>query len=93
MLRPAAALAALTVSLVGLAPLTAASAAVPAPYTNCTVLHKKWPHGIGRANAVDKVSGSGRPVTTFRKDTAGYSKAMTANRGLDRDKDGIACEQ
>lgn len=73
--------------LVALAP---AAQAAPS-YKNCTELQKTYPHGIGRADARDKTSG--RPVTTFRKDTAGYNKAMNANRGLDRDKDGIACEK
>lgn len=91
MLRPAAALA--TAAFVLLAPLPAAQAAAPAPYTNCTVLHKTWPHGIGRANAVDKVPAGAKRVTTFRRDTKGYDKAMRANRGLDRDRDGIACEK
>lgn len=78
--------------LVGaLTPLHAASAAAPAPYTNCTSYNKKFPHGVGKKKAVDK--SSGRPVTTFRRDDAEYARAMKANRGLDRDKDGVACEK
>ncbi|HVE97992.1 MAG TPA: excalibur calcium-binding domain-containing protein [Mycobacteriales bacterium] len=60
-------------------------------YRNCTELQKTYRHGIGRANARDKTSG--RPVTAFRKDTPGYERAMRANSGLDRDRDGIACEK
>jgi Excalibur calcium-binding domain len=35
---------------------------------------------------------SGEPVTNFRRSTRLYNQAMSYNRGLDRDKDGIACE-
>lgn len=75
-----------------LAPQTGASsgAAMPALYKNCTNLTKRWPHGVGRANAKDKTSG--KPVTTFFRSTKTYNTAMSHNKGLDRDKDGIACE-
>ena len=36
---------------------------------------------------------SGTPVTNFRRSTRLYHRAMSYNRGLDRDKDGIACEK
>lgn len=86
-----------TIVLTGLAAcclLTAspAAAAVPAKYANCTNLQKSYPHGVGKANATDKVS-SGHPVTTWKRDTAEYNRAMGHNRGLDRDRDGIACEK
>jgi hypothetical protein len=32
-------------------------------------------------------------VTNFRRSTRLYNIAMRWNRGLDRDKDGIACEK
>ncbi len=69
----------------------AASAAMPAVYKNCTNLNKKYPHGLGRAGAVDKTSDE--PVTSFTRNTRLYKIAMSHNRGLDRDKDGIACEK
>ncbi len=71
--------------------LTAPVARAAPSYKNCTELHTTYPHGIGRANAHDKTSG--RPVTSFKKDTAGYNKAIQAKPDLDRDKDGIACEK
>lgn len=71
--------------------VTPAQAAVPAQWQNCTVVNKRLPHGVGRANARDKTSGT--PVTTFRRDTALYTAAVRANGGLDRDGDGIACEK
>jgi hypothetical protein len=32
-------------------------------------------------------------VTTFKRSTKLYFLAMSHNRGLDRDHDGVACEQ
>lgn len=64
---------------------------MPPLYKNCTALNKKYPHGVGKANARDKTSG--KPVTTFKRSTKIYSAAMSYNKGLDRDKDGVACEK
>lgn len=58
-------------------------------YTNCTKLHKKYKHGVGKKGAKDKVSGKAEPVTNFKRSNAIYA----ANRRLDRDHDGIACEK
>ncbi len=60
-------------------------------YKNCTSLNKKYAHGVGKSGARDKTSGT--PVTNFKKSTKIYNEAMSYNRGLDRDKDGIACEK
>ena len=73
------------------APALGAPAAIPAAYKNCTALNKKYPHGLGRANARDKTSGT--PVTTFKRSTKLYNLAMSHNKRLDGDKDGIACEK
>ena len=84
------AVAALTLtSLLGTA--VSADAAVPSRYKNCTNLHKVFPHGVGKSKARDKTTG--RPVTTFKHSTTEYNKAVRANRRLDADKDGIACEK
>lgn len=90
-----------TIARIGVAALLAAGTALPvattsadaAPvkYKNCTALNKKWAHGVGRNDAKDKTSGT--PVTNFFHSTKQYKKAMNNNRGLDRDKDGIACEK
>lgn len=64
---------------------------IPRLYKNCTNFNKRYPHGVGRRLARDKTSGE--PVTNFRRSTLLYRKAMNYNRGLDRDKDGIACEK
>jgi hypothetical protein len=76
-------------AVVALAPATAA--AKPAWTENCTKLNKKYPHGVGKRSARDKTSGT--PVTNFKKSNRLYRTAMKHNKGLDRDKDGIACEQ
>jgi hypothetical protein len=69
----------------------AAVATTPAVYKNCTNLNKKYPHGLGKIGARDHTSGD--PVTNFKRSTKLYKLAMSYNRGLDRDKDGIACEK
>jgi Excalibur calcium-binding domain len=71
--------------------LAGAAGAVPAPWKNCTVVNKRYPHGIGKVTAHDRTSGD--PVRNFKRDTKLYNLAMRYNRGLDRDKDGIACEK
>jgi hypothetical protein len=69
----------------------ASVSAAPALYKNCTNLNKKYPHGLGRLGARDHTSGT--PVTNFKRSTRLYKLAMSYNRGLDRDKDGVACEK
>jgi hypothetical protein len=59
-------------------------------FENCTNLHKKWPHGVGRRHAHDHTTGT--PVTTFKRSNRLYRKAMNYKSGLDADKDKIACE-
>lgn len=87
----AGAIACITIGAPLLVLVAPAQAVVPSQWQNCTVVNNRLPHGVGRANA--RHSTSGTPVTTFRRDTALYNTAMRANRGLDRDGDGIACEK
>jgi Excalibur calcium-binding domain len=83
---------ALVLLATALAPgLGAAGGAIPYRWKNCTIVNKRFPHGVGKLRAHDKTSGT--PVTTFRRSTLIYLRAMRYNRGLDRDKDGIACEK
>jgi Excalibur calcium-binding domain len=67
------------------------AAAIPPLYKKCANLNRKYPHGLGRANAVDKTTGV--RVTTFKRSTKLYNLAMSHNKRLDGDKDGIACEK
>jgi hypothetical protein len=52
-------------------------------------MHAKYKHGVGKKGAKDKVSGKTKPVTNFYVSNGLYA----ANKKLDRDKDGIACEK
>ena len=77
--------------LVSSATASVVAARVVAPaWKNCTRVNKTYPHGVGKVGARDSTSGT--PVTTFKRSNALYNKAMDNNKGLDRDKDGIACE-
>ncbi len=69
------------------APVSAPSAAKV--YPNCKALNARYPHGVGKKGARDHVTRSAKPVTTFKVDNTVYA----ANRKLDRDRDGIACEK
>ncbi|GAA4349796.1 excalibur calcium-binding domain-containing protein [Angustibacter luteus] len=89
-LRPAAATLA-TVGLLVAGTALPAQAAVPAKWKNCTAVNKTYKHGVGKVKAKDKTSG--KPVTTFKRSDSLYQAAIKANKGLDRDKDGIACEK
>lgn len=76
--------AAVAVCLIGGASNAAATSVA---YPNCTAMHAKYRHGIGKVGAHDHTSGA--PVTNFYRSNRLYY----LNRRLDRDKDGIACEK
>jgi len=75
----------------GVSPVLAATNGAASVWKNCTSVHTRYPHGVGKLRARDRTSGT--PVTTFKRSTQLYNVAMSYNRGLDRDKDGIACEK
>ena len=52
-------------------------------------VNKRYPHGVGRVGACDKVAPGNVPVTTFKLSNALYAIA----KGRDRDKGGVACEK
>jgi hypothetical protein len=62
-------------------------------YKNCTAFNHKYPHGVGKNNAHDHHTKTSKAVTNFKHSTTIYNTAMSHNKGLDRDKDGIACEK
>lgn len=66
-------------------------AKVPPKWKNCAVVNKRFLHGVGKAKAHDKTNGI--PVVTFNRSTKLYRIAIKANKRLDGDKDGIACEK
>ncbi len=66
-----------------------ASATKVKKFANCKALNAKYHHGVGRPGARDHVSGRTAPVRNFTVNRTLYN----ANKGLDRDHDGIACEK
>ena len=75
----------------GVTSAPAARGAIPYLWQNCKHVNARYPHGVGKRFAHDKTSGI--PVTNFKRSTLLYLRAMSYNRGLDRDNDGIACEK
>ena len=87
---PAAVLVAGGLSFTGVTAVVPVTAQAAGLFDNCTALHHRWPHGVGRKHAHDHTSGT--PVTTFKHSNRLYKKAMIYNSGLDADKDHVACE-
>jgi hypothetical protein len=89
----AAAGASLMLAAAAMAP-AAASSSTLAPtagakkYKNCAALNKVYPHGLAKSRSV-KDHTIGVPVKNFWVN----AKVYAVNTGLDRDKDGIACEK
>jgi Excalibur calcium-binding domain len=79
--------------LCALAPVPAATGAPASLWDNCTRVHTKYAHGVGRARAHDMTRSGTNPVTNFVRSTRLYTIAMRYNSDLDRDGDGIACEK
>ena len=96
-MKKVAAILAASVALMSFtfATATPAEAASAKKYQNCTQLHKKYPGGVAKTSKVrntKKQNGRIVPAKSTRSprvDKALYDK----NKGLDRDKDGIACER
>jgi hypothetical protein len=74
------------IALVGVAAMVPAATAARY-FPNCKSVNAVHTHGIAKnAHAAAHASGlTGRPFVNL--------KLYTANRGLDRDKDGVACEK
>ena len=75
----------------GAAALSVETEIAPA-WKNCARVNATFPHGVGRVGARDRTTGA-PPVTAFKRSSELYATAMSNNRGLDRDKDGVACER
>jgi hypothetical protein len=66
--------------------------AAPKKYPNCEALNRDFLHGVGLKGALDKNKAGilmADPVTDFAIKPDVYN----VNKGLDRDKDKIACER
>jgi len=92
-LKPVLAATALAVAATGgtALVLSPADAHTIGIHDNCTKLNKKWPHGVGTRNAVDRTSGT--KVKNFYRNNDAYWAAERHNGTLDRDNDRIACEK
>ena len=71
----------------------AVTGSVSSLWNNCTSVHTRYRHGVGRLNARDHTRSGTPGVTTFKRSTRLYNPAMRYNRDLDRDRDGVACEK
>jgi hypothetical protein len=92
--RTRAVLAAGVVALAAaLAPAAPGSRATPWLWQRCSHLNTKYKHGVGKRYAHDRTRGTTEPVTNFYRSTRLYNVAMSYNKRLDADKDGIACEK
>lgn len=73
-------------ALIAITALPAAEAA-PAKFKSCAAMQKKYPNGVARDQAASQAAqAAGAAVPAVGR------AVYTANRGLDRDKDGVACE-
>ena len=82
------------IALLLVATLSVPASAAPVKYKNCKALNKVHPSGVAKPGSQDtkKVKGKNVAVTTSGVPT--YDAALyKKNKGLDRDKDGIACEK
>lgn len=68
------------------------AAYIPSRWQSCAHVNAKYRHGVGKLGAHERTT-SADPVTNFYRSTRLYRIAMSYNRGLDRDHDGIACEK
>ena len=66
-----------------------AGGALPRKYPNCKSMNARYPHGVGRIGARDKVKPGNKPVTNFLRNNRIYER----NKARDRDGDKIACEK
>ena len=72
-----------------LVPTTADAAPAAHHFRNCTDMHKTYKGGVARRGAHDHRTGGGHARYAPHVSTALYN----ANSSMDRDHDGIACEQ
>lgn len=85
-------LAVVSLVLVLVVPMSTAFAGpskVPPLFRSCKNLNKKYPHGVGRPGAHDH----GSYTPPYKVSARLYNLAMSYNRKLDADRDGIACEK
>ncbi len=64
-------------------------------YKNCQALNAKYPGGVAKsAKATNTKTAKGKLVAAESNYQPKVNKSLYAkNKGLDRDKDGVACER
>ncbi|MFC5604301.1 excalibur calcium-binding domain-containing protein [Sporosarcina koreensis] len=72
--------------LIASMPIHSANAA-PAKFKNCTELNKTYPGGVAKNAKVKNVGGK----TKYKPFVS--AEIYNVHKGMDRDKDGIACER
>ena len=73
---------------------TSVMAADNSKFKNCSALNKVYAGGISMTGAVDMTKKNGKLIPAKPKNGAVIDDAVYgANKNLDRDKDGIACEK
>ena len=72
--------------------LAAAGAKMAALYASCKAFNAKYPHGVGR-NKSQRLQQRRRPSDHLQAEHEDFDLAMSHNKGLDHDKDGVACEK
>lgn len=72
------------------APAVSAQASTPKVFSNCTQMHKTYKGGVAKSGVkFNTVSGKKKP---FHYKPKISTPLYNANKKLDRDKDGVACE-
>ena len=74
-----------------LAPATAAAATTT--YKNCSALNNVYKHGVKKSSGTKDVVRSNGKIVKKSSSAKTSSGLYAANKKLDRDKDGIACEK
>jgi excalibur calcium-binding domain-containing protein len=74
-----------------LAPTTASAAVTT--YRNCASLNRVYKHGVKKSSSSKDVVRSNGKITKKSSSAKTSAALYQANKKLDRDKDGIACEK
>ena len=74
--------------------LTAPATAATVKYKNCSKLNAVHASGVAKPGAQDTKKVKGKKVVVTTSGVPTYNASLyKKNKGLDRDKDGIACEK
>jgi hypothetical protein len=86
---------ALALTVGGVVGTATSASAAPKTYENCTAVHKVYSGGIAKKSVTkNKVTSAGKTSYRALKGTVKKDDALyNANKKMDRDADGIACEK